>query len=315
MSELVNAESTPTQAKVASKPRRTATIRSSRLLFIWASLAPILLYFFIFSLLPILAAFYISLQTWPLMGGATKFVGFKHYVGILQDPRFYASLWNTAYFAIAYMVTVIVLGLGMALLVGSLGTRLRMLARPIYFAPQVTSVVAVALMFTWLYEPRTGVLNYLLSFVGIGPFLWLRSQEMVMPVLIATAVWRSVGYSMVIFTAGLLNIPRELYDAVAVDGAGRWTTFRHLTLPLLKPTLLFMFVTATIGGFQVFVEPWLMSGGGPGTASRVLMLDIYDEGFRFFEMGSASALAVCLFLVIAVIAYIQMRYLRESFEF
>ncbi len=316
MNELLDVKSTPAQTAVAAqKSQRTATARSSRRVFIWASLVPILLYFLIFSLLPILAAFYISLQSWPLMGGETKFIGFKHFADILQDRRFYASLWNTAYFAIAYMVSVIVLGLAMALLVGSLGTRLRLLARPIYFAPQVTSVVAVALMFTWLYEPRTGVLNYLLSFIGAGPFLWLRSQQMVMPALIATAVWRSVGYSMVIFTAGLLSIPRELYDAVAVDGAGRWTTFRHLTLPLLKPTLLFMFVTATISGFQVFVEPWLMSAGGPGTASRVIMLDIYDEGFRFFEMGSASALAICLFLVIAVIAYIQMRYLRESFEF
>jgi multiple sugar transport system permease protein len=316
MTEMLKVESTPTVGgKAATVPRRSATTQSKRLVFIWASLAPILLYFLIFSLLPIVAAFYISLQSWPLMGGERVFVGFKHYSEILQSSRFYASLWNTAYFALAYMASVIVLGLGMALLVNSLGPRMRLLARPIYFAPQVTSVVAVALMFTWLYEPRTGVLNYLLSFIGVGPFLWLRSQEMVMPALIATAVWRSVGYSMVIFTAGLLSIPRELYDAVAVDGAGRWTTFRHLTVPLLRPTLLFMFVTATIGGFQVFVEPWLMSGGGPGTASRVIMLDIYDEGFRFFEMGSASALAVCLFLVIAVIAYIQMRYLRESFEF
>lgn len=316
MTEMLEVESTQVPGVPAARPaRRLATTQSSRLRFIWLSLTPILLYFLVFSLLPIVAAFYISLQNWPLMGGKRTFVGFEHYASILQDPRFYASLWNTAYFALAYMASVIVLGLAMALLVNSLGPRLRLIARPIYFAPQVTSVVAVALMFTWLYEPRTGILNYLLSFLGIGPFLWLRSPQMVMPALIATAVWRSVGYSMVIFTAGLLSIPRELYDAAAVDGAGRWTTFRHLTLPLLKPTLLFMFVTATIGGFQVFVEPWLMSGGGPGTASRVIMLDIYDEGFRFFEMGSASALAVCLFLVIAVIAYIQMRYLRESFEF
>ncbi len=176
-------------------------------------------------------------------------------------------------------------------------------------------MVAVALMFTWLYEPRTGVLNYLLSFINVGPFLWLRSTTMVMPALIATAVWRSVGYSMVIFTAGLLSIPVVLYDASSVDGAGRWLTFRHVTLPLLKPTMLFMFVTTTINGFQVFVEPWLMSGGGPGTASRVLMLEVFDQGFRFFQMGTASALAVYLFLIISIVAFFQMRYLRDSFEF
>jgi multiple sugar transport system permease protein len=316
MTELADTSPPKTIWKTSTvRTPRFATVRARRLLFVWVCLTPILAYFFLFSVLPILAAFYISLHKWPLMGGQTTFVGLDHYATIIQSPRFWISLRNTAYFAIAYMVLVIIFGLGMALLVNSLRGRMRLIARPIYFAPQVTSVVAVALMFTWLYEPRTGVLNYLLSFIGLGPFLWLNSTSMVMPALIATTVWRSVGYSMVIFTAGLLSIPRELYDAAEVDGAGQWAAFRHVTLPLLKPTTLFMFVTATIGGFQVFVEPWLMSGGGPGTASRVMMLEIFDQGFRYFEMGYASALAIYLFLVIAVIAYIQMRYLRESFEF
>ena len=222
---------------------------------------------------------------------------------------------NTTFFALAYVVLVIVLGLGMAVLINSLRPRLRLILRPIYFAPQVTSIVAVALMFAWLYQPRIGILNYLLQFLGLGPYLWLKSSSLVMPAIIATAVWRSVGYSMVIFTAGLLNIPSDLYDAAAVDGASAWRTFYHITLPMLQPTMMFMFVTATIGGFQVFVEPWLMTGGGPGTASRVMMLEIFEQGFRYFEMGEASALAVYLFIVIGVISYIQMRYLRESFEF
>jgi multiple sugar transport system permease protein len=136
-----------------------------------------------------------------------------------------------------------------------------------------------------------------------------------MPTIIGTAVWRSVGYSMVIFTAGLMNVPSDLYEAAQVDGANRWVVFRRITLPLLKPTTLFVFVTTTISGFQIFIEPWLMSGGGPGTASRVIMLEIYDRGFRYFNMGDASATAVYLFLVIAAIAYLQMRYLRQEFDF
>jgi len=148
-----------------------------------------------------------------------------------------------------------------------------------------------------------------------GRLMWLKSTDLVMPTIIGTAVWRSVGYSMVIFTAGLMNIPPDLYEASLVDGASRWTAFWRITLPLLKPTTLFVFVTSTISGFQVFVEPWLMTGGGPGTASRTVMLEIYDRGFKFFEMGNASAMAVYLFLVIAAVSSIQMRYLRQTFNF
>jgi multiple sugar transport system permease protein len=294
---------------------KLSTTKAKRLFFIWGSLSPILLYFFVFSFLPIIAAFYISLHKWPLLGGERLFINAKHYAGILYDLRFWNSLKNTAYFATVYMLFVLALGLGMALLLNSLRTRLRLLLRPIYFAPQVTSVVAVALIFAWMYQPRGGILNSLLAYINLGPYRWLNSPTLVMPAIIATAVWRSVGYSMVIFTAGLLNIPQDLYDAAAVDGAAFFQSFWHVTLPLLRPTVLFMFVTTTINGFQVFIEPWLMSGGGPGTASRVLMLEIYDRGFRYFEMGYASALAVCLFLVISAIAYIQFKYLRESFEF
>jgi ABC-type sugar transport system permease subunit len=120
---------------------------------------------------------------------------------------------------------------------------------------------------------------------------------------------------MVIFTAGLMNVPPDLYEAALVDGASKWKAFWRITLPLLKPTTLFVFVTSTISGFQVFVEPWLMSGGGPGTASRTVMLEIYDRGFRFFKMGNASAMAVYLFLVIAAVSFLQIRYMRQTFEF
>lgn len=308
----INVES---QSTALNKRKITLSTKTTRLIFIWGGLAPILLYFLVFSVFPIIAAIYISLYQWPLMGGERTFVNFDHYIQIIQDPRFWISMKNTTFFALAYVVLVIVLGLGMAVLINSLRPRLRLILRPIYFAPQVTSIVAVALMFAWLYQPRIGILNYLLQFLGLGPYLWLKSSSLVMPAIIATAVWRSVGYSMVIFTAGLLNIPSDLYDAAAVDGASAWRTFYHITLPMLQPTMMFMFVTATIGGFQVFVEPWLMTGGGPGTASRVMMLEIFEQGFRYFEMGEASALAVYLFIVIGVISYIQMRYLRESFEF
>jgi multiple sugar transport system permease protein len=211
---------------------------------------------------------------------------------------------------------VLVIGLALALLLLSMNARVRFIMRPIYFAPQVTSVVAVAIMSAWMFQPQIGVVNLVLKELGYsGRLMWLKSTQLVMPTIIGTAVWRSVGYSMVIFTAGLMNIPPDLHEASLVDGASRWTAFWRITLPLLKPTTLFVFVTSTISGFQVFVEPWLMTGGGPGTASRTVMLEIYDRGFRFFEMGNASAMAMYLFLVIAAVSYFQMRYLRQTFNF
>jgi len=145
--------------------------------------------------------------------------------------------------------------------------------------------------------------------------MWLTSSKVVMNSVIITGVWRSVGYSMVIFTAGLLGVPRDLREAAMIDGAGSWQSFWRIVIPLLQPTVLFMAVTSMIGGFQVFTEVWLMTGGGPGTASRVLVLEIYDQGFRYFEMGYASAIAFYLFLIIAVISFFEIRYMRESFEF
>lgn len=292
-----------------------STARTKRLLFIWGGLTPIMIYFLVFSVLPIASSFYISLHKWPLMSRERPFIGLGNYANVIGDQRFWISLKNTAYYAVAFMALVIVLGLALALLTNSLSPGARSIFRPLYFAPQVTSAVAVALMFAWLYQPQWGVLNYLLKFIGLGPYLWLKSSSQVMPAIIITGVWQALGYSMVIYTAGLVNIPTDLKEAGAVDGASPWQVFRHIVLPLLQPTTLFMFVTSMIGGLQVFTEVWLMSGGGPGTASRVLVLEIYEQGFRYFEMGRASSIAFYLFFLIAVIAYLQMRFLRERFEY
>jgi multiple sugar transport system permease protein len=301
------------------KPVRQNPLTSTKFqqrLFIWGGLTPILLYFLVFSLVPIAGAIYISLHDWPLLGGERKFIGLDNYESIIHEERFWNAMEKTALFAVCYVSLVLVIGLGLALLLLSMQSRVRFFMRPLYFAPQVTSVVAVAIMSAWLFQPQIGVVNSMLKELGYDKrLLWLNSTSLVMPTIIGTAVWRSVGYSMVIFTAGLMNIPPDLYEAALVDGASKWKAFWRITLPLLKPTTLFVFVTSTISGFQVFVEPWLMSGGGPGTASRVVMLEIYDRGFRFFQMGNASAMAVYLFLVIAAVSYLQIRYMRQTFEF
>ena len=304
----------PTAQATAVTPLSTTKVQKR--LFIWVSLIPILGYFLVFSLAPIAGALYISLHEWPLLGGERAFVGLQHFVEILGEERFWNALQNTALFTVAYVALVLAVGLGLALLLLSMTARVRFIMRPIYFVPQVTSAVAVAIMAAWMFQPQIGIINSVLKSLGFeSRLLWLRSPDLVMPTIIATAVWRSVGYSMVIYTAGLMNIPPDIYEAAQVDGANKWSAFWRITLPMLKPTTLFVFVTSTISGFQVFIEPWLMSGGGPGTASRVLMLEIYDRGFRFFNMGNASAMAVYLFLIIAAVAWLQMRYLRQEFDF
>ena len=298
---------------VRSRTRRSSPVQVKRNIFIWGSLSPVLLLFLVFSLLPILASFYISLHEWSLVGKDHPFVGLGNYLDILQDERFYIALKNSAYYALAYMVGVVVIGLGLALLLGDLPQLPREFFRAIYFVPQVTSVVAIALIFRWLYQPQWGVLNYLFSFIGLGPFDYIKSSTEVMPSIIALGIWRSLGYSMVIYTSGLVAISPELREAAAIDGASRWQAFWRIILPLLQPTTLFMFVTTMIGGFQVFTEVWLMTRGGPGTASRVLVLEIYEQGFRFFEMGRASALAFFLLIIVGVIVFLQMRFSRDTY--
>ena len=160
-----------------------------------------------------------------------------------------------------------------------------------------------------------GILNYFLGFLGLGPFDWLSSPTQALPSIILMSVWKAVGYTMVIFLAGLTTIPREYYEAAQVDGASGWQLFRGITLPLLKPTTLFVIVTGMIGGFQVFTQVFVMTRGGPGTATRVLVMHIYDAGFRYFEMGEASALAFIQFAIIFIITFLQVRYFREEFEY
>ena len=291
------------------------TFQGRQKLFIWGSLTGIIAYFIVFSFYPILMSLYISLHKWPFLEPVKPFIGLDNYIKVLNDQRFWISLKNTTYYAVAYVVFCVIIGLMMALLINTTHPVIQKILRPIYFAPQITSAVAIALMFAWLYQPQWGVLNYLLKLMGIPSVMWLTSSKVVMNSVIITGVWRSVGYSMVIFTAGLLGVPRDLREAAMIDGAGSWQSFWRIVIPLLQPTVLFMAVTSMIGGFQVFTEVWLMTGGGPGTASRVLVLEIYDQGFRYFEMGYASAIAFYLFLIIAVISFFEIRYMRESFEF
>lgn len=295
--------------------RKHSINKKKQLRFIIIGLTPIMIYFFIFSIFPVFYSLYISLHKWDIMDIKKPFIGLSNFKWALTDHVFYISLYNTVYYSAFYVTLITILGLLIAVFVNSLNERFISFMRGVIFAPVVTSMVAVCLMFNWLYQPMYGVLNYVIGLIGLGPYDWLNSSKMVIPSIIIMSVWKSVGYTMVIFLAGITTIPYVYYEAAQVDGASKFWSFLNITLPLLKPTTLFVVVTSLIGSFQVFTQVYVMTGGGPGTSSRTLVMHIYETGFKFFEMGRASAVAYLLFAIVLIITLIQLKYLKSDFEY
>jgi multiple sugar transport system permease protein len=202
--------------------------------------------------------------------------------------------------------------LGAALLVNAKAARLKPLFRSVYFAPVVTTLVAVAIVWRYLYHPRYGLMNQGLAMLGAGPVDWLGDSRLAMPAVILVSVWKNFGYNMLIFIAGLQSIPEELYESAAVDGAGAVKRFFHITIPSLAPVLLFVSLTTMITAFQLFAEPYVMTQGGPLGATRSLVLLMYEEGFRWWRMGIASAIAVLLLAITLAATLVQLRVRRPT---
>jgi multiple sugar transport system permease protein len=238
-------------------------------------------------------------------------VGGRNYAETLRDPEFWNAVRNTAYFVLVGGPLSMLASLGAALLLNARLLRAKGVFRTVYFAPVVTTLVAVAIVWRYLYHPRYGFLNYALGAVGIGPVDWLGDPRWSMPAIILLAVWKNFGYNMLILTAGLQSIPDELYEAAQVDGAGAWRRFLHITLPGLAPTLLFAGVITMIGYFQLFSEPYVMTQGGPLRSTTSVMLLMYEEGFRWWRMGRASAIAFLLFAIVLAGTLLQLRLRRE----
>jgi multiple sugar transport system permease protein len=281
---------------------RTAAIAA---LFIAPSLIPLLA----FMVGPMLASLGISLVRWDLLTPA-KWVGLANYRTLLGDAEFRSALVHTLYFIGGYLPLVLVGGLATAL---ALNERLRGLSlfRTIYFLPVVTSWVVVALIWKWLLNPQTGVVDYLLGLVGIaGPGWWV-DPRWAMPAIILASAWKDIGYVMIILLAGLQAIPDDYYEAAALDGAGRIARFRYVTLPLLSPALFFVVVISLINNFQVFDQVWVMTQGGPAGATSVVMERIVKNAFSFGRMGYAAAMSWALFAIILVITLVQFRLQRR----
>jgi multiple sugar transport system permease protein len=282
----------------------------------WAFAAPFVILFGIFLALPILAAFVLSFTSFGLgdlqnpIG--TTFVGVQNYLDLLADPKFWKSLVNTVYFVVVGVPLTLALGLVIANALSRGITRFRTAFRVGYYLPVITSIVAIAVVWRFLLNPDVGLINLLLGNIGIKGPEWLANPALAMPAIIAMAVWRNLGFAMVVFVAGMQAIPTVLYEAAAIDGAGRLQSFRHVTLPMLRPTILFMLVITTIGYLQLFEEPFVMTDGGPLDATLSVTMYMYQQGFEFFHQGYASAIAYVLFVIVAAIAFLQFKLLRTD---
>jgi multiple sugar transport system permease protein len=268
-------------------------------------LLPNLIGFLTFIVFPLLSSLAISFTNWDLIS-TMEFVGIDNYKHLIADKEFWAAFTHTITFIIGYLPLVMIFGLACALMLNR-KLKLRAFFRAAYFLPVVTSWVAVSLVWKWLFNPSYGLINYFLSFVGIEELNWLQDESLAMPAIIITSVWKDIGFVMVLFLGGLQNISTSYYEAADIDGANSWKKFWNITLPLLTPTTFFVTIISLINSFQVFDQVMIMTEGGPGGATNVLVQNIYNHAFRYFEMGYASAMSWILFIVIFVITLIQMK--------
>jgi multiple sugar transport system permease protein len=277
----------------------------------WWFVAPALLVIAVFFFFPILAALLISLTDFDIYALADlanlRFVGLGNYLKLLETPQFWQALGNTLYFVVAGVPLSIGASLGAALLLHSRLARFKPFFRTALFAPVVTTLVAVAVIWRYMFNTRYGLLNYALGGIGIDPIDWLGDPHWAMPAIILFAVWKNFGYNMIIFLAGLQSIPEELYEAARIDGASIWRQLRSITLPMLSPVVLLVGILTIAGYFQLFAEPYVMTQGGPLQSTVSVLYFMYEEGFKWWNLGSASAVAFVLFLLIFAVTALQLR--------
>ncbi len=276
----------------------------------WLFLAPSLVLFAIFTAIPVISAFFISFTQWNLFNEVT-WVGLGNYLELAKDEIFAKVLGNTAYFVLVSVPVQIVLALLCALVLNR-GIKGQTFFRVVYFLPVVTSTIAAALVWAWLFNSNFGLINAGLSLVGVTDLpKWMGSTRWAMPAIIIVSIWQNLGYAMVLFLAGLQNIGKDVHDAAALDGATGWDRFWHITLPLLSPTTFFVLVISIIGSFQVFELVLVMTKAGPANATNTLVYYIYQNGFQFYQMGYASAAAMVLFLIVLAFTLVQYRLQRR----
>lgn len=265
--------------------------------------------FLAFSLIPIIASFALTFTKWNL-ASSPQFIGFRNYEKLFTDELFWKYLWNTFYYTILVVPLTIIVGFSLAYL---LNRKIRgiIFFRTVYFLPSVTLIVAVAVIWSWLYNADFGLFNFILGKFGIEGPNWLQSKTWAMPAIVIMGVWKGSGYSMLIYLAGLQSIPEEYYEAAKIDGAGWWQQIRLITIPLIFPTTFFILITSTIGAIQGFDQFYVMTRGGPAGATTTLVYYIFQNAFEWFNMGYAATAAAVLFVIIMVITLLQWRFAKN----
>lgn len=284
----------------------------------WLLVGPSLLVIGVFFFLPVLAAFAMSMTDFDLYALASmsnlRFVGIDNYVELMHTPLFWQALGNTLFFVVAGVPLSIGASLCAALLLNSKLAMFKPLFRTAFFAPVVTSMVAVAVIWRYLYHTRYGFINYGLDSIGFTPVDWLGDPRTSMPAIIFFAVWKNFGYNMIIFIAGLQSIPAELYEAAELDGAGTFSLLRHITLPALAPTMFMVSILTMAGYFQLFAEPYVMTQGGPLQSTVSVLYMMYEQGFKWWNLGTATAVAFVLFVLMFAVTLLQMKFARRGLE-
>ncbi|MCL7746812.1 carbohydrate ABC transporter permease [Halalkalibacter alkaliphilus] len=280
---------------------------------------PYFVMFVCFLLIPIIYGLYISFHSWDLLSKDRPFVGLQNYIAIF-DPGthlnsvFFNGLFNTFKFVIFSVPLLVVIGLLLALLVTNLPKKVQGFFRTVYFIPYVVSVSVIAIVWLWLLDTNSGLINEYLSVLGLDPIPWLTRIPYAWISIVVATLWWTIGFNMILFINALNEVPEELYESASIDGASSWKKLIHITLPTIRPVMLFVFITSTIASFNVYGQPYLMTRGGPGNQTEVLLMSIVNEAFSQRQLGSASAMAILMALIMITISVIQFRINRASEE-
>lgn len=275
-------------------------------------LAPKLIMFLIFIAIPVVWAFVLAFQEYRIFD--TRWVGLANFIEVFKSDVFYIALWNTFRYTLVVVPSQVMIALILASLINPMRRKIQSFFRAAYYLPTVTSVVVISMVWRWMYTSQ-GLLNYLLSLVGIDTINWLGSSNWALTSIILMSVLTPPGVGVILYLAAMGSIPKSLYEAARIDGAGALTNWWRITLPLLKPTTLYLVVLGTIGSFQVFAQVLLLTDGGPGYATTTLVHLIYNSAFRDFEFGFASAQAIVLFGIVLIFAFIQFKFLNTDVEY
>lgn len=273
---------------------------ASVLLFVLPALIPLI----VFWIYPILNSVYVSFTDWDYMTPEYNFVGLKNFKALFQDSRFYDAMWNTVVFSIGTLIPTIVLGLMLALLLQKAFKGSGIL-KFILFSPWITPTVAVSIVWTWIYQPDTGIANVVLNALGMPGLQWIKSSDTAMLAVIIVTVWKSLGYAMIFYLSALDKVPGELYEANELDGANAFQRLRDITIPCISPTTFFLVIITMVNSLQAYDQIQILTQGGPSGSTRTLLYMYYQLGFQEFDMGQATAVAIVLILITVLLSVVQ----------